>query len=265
MSSSQVLSVFANRFSLIKTKHNSYHRLVAKFLEYSSYLHLSQLEKIKLSENFGFKDVIAPSILIKYQVRVSKDLNQIVFPWYHDLGDYRTSSNQDHAKIIGYRVHTRNEETGTIEVTQENFYDEDHLGFFGIHKARNNSIQTVIVSNEFEALAVANHTKFQAVALPMTESYLRQATSDFLPDQFVPLLERFQKLIVWISVYSIGNLNNMRRLAHEIARELGTQRTQLVSYNPRDSATLAPSYVSYRHLYLISGGKIFNLLGYKKL
>lgn len=222
---------------------SSYNKLLTKFnSEYQSYKFLSQIEKNKIARNFGFENMIRPSMLIRHNVRVSSDLKKIVFPWFHDVGDFRTTASSDPPKMLGFRVHTKDEDSSGVNITTETFYEEEHIGFFGIHRTRNNQTPTVIVSNEIEALIVQSNTKYQALAIPMTELYLNQTVNQLLPPTFVPLLERFQKLILWISVYSPGNMSRMKRLTHELVRELNPERTHQIVYNPIKPETLAPSY-----------------------
>ena len=54
---------------------------------------LSQIEKNDISSRFGFKGLLKPGIIRKYNLRFSTDLMSITFPYFTDLGDIDQTDN----------------------------------------------------------------------------------------------------------------------------------------------------------------------------
>ena len=166
---------------------------------------LSQLEKNEVSEKFGFKGLLSPGVIRAYGLRFSEDLNSITFPYFTDLGDIDQTGNNK--KLLGFRTHTFDKNTGCTEITTTSLYDDDFIGLFGLFKARNNQVPLVVTSNELDAMVIRAQTKYQAVALPLKKNYYRLPVSDLpIHPYLIPYFERFHNVYIWFGVKSTDQL-----------------------------------------------------------
>ena len=88
-------------------------------------------------------------------------------------------------------------------------------GLFGLHTIPNDATEIVLTEGEYDAMAVSQATGRHAVSLP---NGCRS-----LPVQTLPLLERFDKIYLWMDNDEPG-----REGAEKFAKKLGVNRTYIV-------------------------------------
>lgn len=88
-------------------------------------------------------------------------------------------------------------------------------GLFGLHTVPNDCDTLILTEGEYDAMAVHQATGLPAVSLP---NGCRS-----LPLQVLPLLERFEKIILWMDSDEPG-----REGAEKFAKKLGVNRTYIV-------------------------------------
>ena len=88
-------------------------------------------------------------------------------------------------------------------------------GLFGLHTVPNDCNTLILTEGEYDAMAVHQATGLPAVSLP---NGCRS-----LPPQVLPLLERFEKIILWMDSDAPG-----KEGAEKFAKKLGVNRTYIV-------------------------------------
>ena len=89
-------------------------------------------------------------------------------------------------------------------------------GMFGLNTVDPNNKEIVITEGEFDAMAVNQATRYQAISLPNGANHL--------PVQVLPFLERFSKIYLWMDADEVGQAN-----ARKFAEKLGINRTFIVN------------------------------------
>ena len=88
-------------------------------------------------------------------------------------------------------------------------------GLFGLHTVPDDCTTLILTEGEYDAMAVHQATGFPAVSLP---NGCRS-----LPLQVLPILERFEKIVLWMDSDEPG-----REGAEKFAKKLGVNRTYIV-------------------------------------
>ncbi|KAL8599976.1 hypothetical protein ACOMHN_038975 [Nucella lapillus] len=134
----------------------------------------------QIQENFDIHEIQA-STLEAYGVRFDLATNSLLFPAHNGGG-----------RLIG--VHrltcTIPEENDNVRVVQGSLLPKSGvLGLFGLNTLTKDVKEVVLTCSEWDAMAVYQETKAPALTLP--------AGISALPQELLPLLERFSKLILW--------------------------------------------------------------------
>jgi len=100
-------------------------------------------------------------------------------------------------------------------------------GFFGLHLVPEDSKSIIITEGEYDAMAVYQATGLPAISLPNGASSL--------PLQVIPLLERFEDIILWMDHDTAG-----AAAAQKFSKKLGSGRCRIVpqprkEWGPGDS------------------------------
>lgn len=72
----------------------------------------------------------------------------------------------------------------------------NYRGLFGLTTVTNNDKALVITEGEYDAMAVYQETGIPAVSLPNGANHL--------PVQFIPFLERFERIYLWLDADDVG-------------------------------------------------------------
>ena len=146
----------------------------------------------------------------------------MTFPWITPVGRYTTASGETgvqwqitrvKARALGHKHMQRLEPAG------------GGWGLFGWHTVPENTKSIVLTEGEFDAMAVHQATGVPAVSLPNG--------CNSLPVDVLPLLERFDKIYLWMDDDIPG-----REGAEKFATKLGPDRCLIV--RPHPSAKISP-------------------------
>lgn len=153
-------------------------------------------------------------ILKKFEVRFterefvdakgkSKKHKCVVFPWY----DVNNSTVRG-VKLVKLDADV-SDSSFTIEPRQ------GFLGLFGWNTVDPEAKEVVLVSTEFDAMAVSQSTSYPSVSLPLG--------TNSLPPEVLPQLEQFEKIFLWF-----GNDVFSRQAVNQFSRKLNLNRCFLV-------------------------------------
>ena len=95
--------------------------------------------------------------------------------------------NTEMAKIVKCKIRGASSETKQF---MRQYPSGSLTGFFGYNLVKESTKEIVITEGEFDAMSVYQQTKKVALSLPQGASHL--------PDQLIPLLDRFEKVTLWM-------------------------------------------------------------------
>ncbi|XP_076452578.1 twinkle mtDNA helicase-like [Babylonia areolata] len=134
----------------------------------------------QIQENFDIHEIHA-NTLDTYGVRFDIASNSLIFPVHSGTG---------HLVGVHRLTCTIPEENDNVRVVQGSLLPKSGvLGLFGLNTLTKDVQELVLTSNEWDAMAVYQETKAPALSLPSGISAL--------PQELLPNLERFSKLILW--------------------------------------------------------------------
>ncbi|CAM9495213.1 unnamed protein product, partial [Discosporangium mesarthrocarpum] len=188
---------------------------------------------------------ISPEVLIKYGVGCASymfpgdegyvEADSITFPWVVRKGDlspdhedYRDLDFTDHA--ASERVPGRPVDALVVRVKARAMKDKrwqkldppgGRWGLFGLHTIPQDATEVVVTEGEFDAMAVYQATGRPAVSLPNGASSL--------PLGVLPLLERFERVYLWMDHDGPGQAGLDR-----FVRKLGARRCLVVRPSSND-------------------------------
>lgn len=175
------------------------------------------------------------------------ELDSITFPWFislHQLNEQeRLKGNRPYSISELYPTTTLNEELNQNDnpwllrrikarsLVNKGFQKLDPVGggwgFFGWNTVPEKAKEIVVTEGEFDAMAVNQATDMPAISLP---SGCRN-----LPIDLLPLLERFEKIYLWMD-----NDNAGQQGAVDFAKKIGVKRCFLVrSISTNDGTPIA--------------------------
>lgn len=197
---------------------------------------------------------LSMEVIRKYKVGVKKysfiegdkwvEHDCLTFPWFSSSPTYSsTSKKEDNTATKNNEIHVEDFESEN-ELLDEVPSDKCHLvrlkarsltskknqrldpkgphwGFFGWNTIPDDAKHIVITEGEFDAMAVHQKTGEPTISLPNGASSL--------PIQLLPLLERFQKIYLWLDNDAPGHQS-----AEKFSMKLGIERCQILSTDSLD-------------------------------
>ncbi|XP_064625102.1 twinkle mtDNA helicase-like [Lineus longissimus] len=179
-------------------------KIQAVLSDSKSFQECDEATQSELMRRFNMEGLL-PSCLDKYQVRVSRDLGSLIFPFHNSDGSHQG------LKLI--KVH---EDEGPNKFIQHFVPRSDRMFLFGWATVSTKHKMVVVTTSETDAIAVHQATKIPAVALSKGQSAL--------PPEVLPFLEQFDKIILWFG----SDVRNWDA-AKMFAKKLGEERCHLVS------------------------------------
>lgn len=120
-------------------------------------------------------------------------------------------------KITDLKSIPVDEGSHTLNILETGYlhYHDAAPGLFGLHIAKDNEKTVILTNNELDAMAAYQSTGIPALSLPKGNTQL--------PIEVLPLLERFEKVYVWLDEYDANHT-----LSKKFAHKLGLGRTWLI-------------------------------------
>ena len=146
----------------------------------------------------------------------------VTFPWLSKMGQFQ---NVDGSGAVGIRWEiTRVKARGLHHKSMQRLLPSGGgWGLFGWHTVPDEAKSIVLTEGEYDAMAVYQATGVPAVSLP---NGCRS-----LPVEVLPLLERFEKIYIWMDNDVPGQEG-----VEKFAKKLGTSRSLIVRTTPSDGS-----------------------------